>query len=50
VTIAGPLAARRYGIETVYQDLTLTPHLNPVRNIYLGREVMRSRVLGGWGS
>jgi len=32
VTIDGPLAARRYGIETVYQDLALAPHLNPVRD------------------
>src|ERR1700758_1440161 len=29
VTISGPLDARRHGIETVYQDLALAPHLNP---------------------
>ena len=33
VTINGPLAARRYGIETVYQDLALAPHLNPVQHV-----------------
>jgi simple sugar transport system ATP-binding protein len=49
VTISGPLAARHYGIETVYQDLALAPHLNPVQNMYLGREVMRSGVMGRLG-
>src|SRR5450631_473685 len=49
VTITGPLAARRYGIETVYQDLALAPHLNPVQNMYLGREVMRGGLMGRLG-
>ena len=49
VTISGPLAARGYGIETVYQDLALAPHLNPVQNMYLGREVMRTGVMGRLG-
>jgi simple sugar transport system ATP-binding protein len=49
VTIAGPLAARQYGIETVYQDLALAPHLNPVQNMYLGREIMRPGVMGRLG-
>ena len=49
VTIDGPLAARRYGIETVYQDLALAPHLNPVQNMYLGREVMRPGLAGRLG-
>ncbi len=49
VTIDGPLAARRYGIETVYQDLALAPHLNPVQNMYLGREIMRTGLLGHLG-
>jgi simple sugar transport system ATP-binding protein len=49
VTIDGPLTARRYGIETVYQDLALAPHLNPVQNMYLGREVMRSGIMGRLG-
>jgi len=49
VTIDGPLAARRYGIETVYQDLALAPHLNPVQNMYLGREIMRSGLMGRLG-
>jgi simple sugar transport system ATP-binding protein len=49
VTISGPLSARRHGIETVYQDLALAPHLNPVQNMYLGREVMRSGIMGRLG-
>ena len=47
MTIPGPLAARRHGIETVYQDLA--PHLNPVQNMYLGREVMRPGIMGRLG-
>jgi simple sugar transport system ATP-binding protein len=49
VTIAGPVEAREYGIETVYQDLALAPHLNPVQNMYLGREVMRTGIMGRLG-
>src|ERR1700761_3920200 len=49
VTIDGPLAARRLGIETVYQDLALAPHLNPVQNMYLGREIMRPGLIGRLG-
>ena len=49
VTISGPLAARQLGIETVYQDLALAPHLNPVQNMYLGREIMRPGLLGHLG-
>ncbi len=49
VTLSGALAAREYGIETVYQDLALAPHLNPVQNMYLGREVMRTGVMGRLG-
>ena len=49
VTISGPMDARRHGVETVYQDLALAPHLNPVQNMYLGREVMRSGIMGRLG-
>src|SRR6204780_4060912 len=48
-TIEGPLAARELGIETVYQDLALAPHLNPVQNMYLGREIMRPGIMGRLG-
>ena len=39
VHFASPLDSRRAGIEMVYQDLGLAENLNPVANIFLGREV-----------
>ena len=39
-----PLDAHRMGIETVYQDLALAPHLDAAANVYLGREIRRARV------
>lgn len=48
-TIANPADARAQGIETVYQDLALAPHLSPVQNMYLGREIMKPGVLGRLG-
>lgn len=38
VTFASSLEARRLGIETVYQDLSLAPDLSVWANIFLGRE------------
>jgi simple sugar transport system ATP-binding protein len=49
VSLTGPSAARRLGIETVFQDLALAPHLDPIQNMYLGREVMRPGLLGKLG-
>jgi simple sugar transport system ATP-binding protein len=49
VHITSPVAARRLGIETVYQDLALAAELDPAANLYLGREVMRAGVLGRLG-
>ena len=37
------------GMEVVYQDLALAPHLNPVQNMFLGREIPRKGVLGWFG-
>lgn len=34
-----PSAARRAGIETVYQDLALFDNLTPAQNFYCGREI-----------
>lgn len=45
VRFATPEAARRAGIETIYQDLALADNLSIGANIFLGREPMR-RVLG----
>ncbi len=38
VSFHSPLDARRQGIETVYQDLALVPHLSVWANLFLGRE------------
>jgi simple sugar transport system ATP-binding protein len=46
VTLASPTQASALGIETVYQDLALAPHLDPTQNVFLGREVMRRGPLG----
>ena len=46
VHFSTPADARSAGIETVFQDLALCPHLDPVKNLYLGREIKRSGVLG----
>jgi len=48
-TIDSPLEASALGIETVYQDLALAPHLDPSENMFLGRELMRSGLLGRLG-
>src|SRR4051794_3723772 len=47
--IDNPMTASHLGIETVYQDLALAPHLNPVQNMFLGREHMRAGLLGRLG-
>ena len=47
--ISTPMVASALGIETVYQDLALAPHLDPVQNMYLGREIMRPGLAGKLG-
>jgi len=37
------------GIETVYQDLALTPDLDAAANLFLGRELVRPGLLGRFG-
>ncbi|GGL29274.1 sugar ABC transporter ATP-binding protein [Phycicoccus endophyticus] len=49
VTFHTPQDASRAGIEVVHQDLALAPHLDAAQNMYLGREVMRSGLLGRLG-
>jgi simple sugar transport system ATP-binding protein len=49
VTITSPQQAASMGMEVVYQDLALAPHLNPVQNMFLGREVPRKGLLGHLG-
>ncbi|HEX3792748.1 MAG TPA: ATP-binding cassette domain-containing protein [Pseudonocardiaceae bacterium] len=49
IRLDNPTVARGLGIETVFQDLALAPHLDPVQNMYLGREIMRPGLLGKFG-
>lgn len=49
VQFTSPTQASALGIETVYQDLALAPHLDPVQNMYLGREVMQDGIGGFFG-
>lgn len=49
VDITSPHQASAMGIEVVYQDLALAPHLNPVQNMFLGREIRRRAPLGWCG-
>jgi len=44
-----PMKASELGIETVYQDLALAPHLDPAQNMFLGRELMRPGLVGKLG-
>jgi simple sugar transport system ATP-binding protein len=44
-----PEDAHALGIETVYQDLALAPDLESAANLFLGREVVRSGLLGKLG-
>jgi D-xylose transport system ATP-binding protein len=43
-TIDSPAAAHSLGIATVFQDLALCENLNVVENLFLGREIRRSRL------
>lgn len=49
VEIGSPSAAQELGIETVYQDLALAPDLDGAANVYMGREVLKSGLLGRLG-
>ncbi|WP_395686437.1 ATP-binding cassette domain-containing protein [Aestuariivirga sp.] len=42
-----PMDARLAGIETVYQNLALSPALSISDNMFLGREVRKPGILGG---
>jgi len=41
-----PIDARRHGIETVYQDLAVAAAMTIAENLFLGREVRKSGILG----
>jgi simple sugar transport system ATP-binding protein len=46
VKFFSPEDARKAGIEAVYQDLAIAPHLNVFANFYLGRELRRGGLPG----
>jgi len=42
VNLRFPKAARDLGVETVYQEQALAPHLSIARNIFMGREISQT--------
>ncbi len=48
VRFSSPMEARDAGIETVYQNLALSPALSIADNMFLGREIRRPGVVGKW--
>ncbi|WP_378952852.1 ATP-binding cassette domain-containing protein [Mesorhizobium sp. ANAO-SY3R2] len=48
VNFKAPMEARDAGIETVYQNLALSPALSIADNMFLGREVRKPGILGNW--
>ncbi|MBY3225275.1 MULTISPECIES: ATP-binding cassette domain-containing protein [Rhizobium] len=46
VNFRSPIEARKAGIETVYQNLALSPALSIADNMFLGREIRRTGPLG----
>lgn len=43
-----PMDAREAGIETVYQNLALSPALSIADNMFMGREIRKPGLLGSW--
>lgn len=48
VLYRSPMEARNAGIETVYQNLALSPALSICDNMFLGRELRRPGFMGKW--
>ena len=48
VLFRSPIEAREAGIETVYQNLALSPALSIADNMFLGREIRKPGPLGSW--
>ena len=48
IQFRSPMEARDAGIETVYQNLALSPALSIADNMFLGREIRRPGILGSW--
>jgi fructose transport system ATP-binding protein len=48
VNFRSPIDARNAGIETVYQNLALSPALSIADNMFLGREIRQDNIFGRW--
>jgi fructose transport system ATP-binding protein len=48
VNFRSPIEARKVGIETVYQNLALSPALSIADNMFLGREIRKTGFMGKW--
>ncbi len=48
VNFKNPMEGRLAGIETVYQNLAVSPSLNIADNLFLGRELLKPGFLGKW--
>ncbi|WP_136617620.1 MULTISPECIES: ATP-binding cassette domain-containing protein [Mesorhizobium] len=48
IAFKSPMEAREAGIETVYQNLALSPALSIADNMFLGREIRKPGFLGQW--
>jgi fructose transport system ATP-binding protein len=48
VHFKSPIDARMAGVETVYQNLALSPALSVADNMFLGREIRTSGPIGRW--
>lgn len=48
VHFSSPQAAQEHGIETVYQNLALSPALSIADNMFMGREIRKPGILGSW--
>ena len=49
IEMTNPQQVSALGIEVVYQDLALAPHLDPAQNVFLGRELPAKGFLGKLG-
>jgi fructose transport system ATP-binding protein len=48
VNFQSPIDAREAGIETVYQTLAMSPALSIADNMFMGREIRQTGVMGKW--
>jgi fructose transport system ATP-binding protein len=48
IAFKSPMEAREAGIETVYQNLALSPALSIADNMFLGRELRKPGFVGQW--